>query len=212
MDEQPQENLSSQTVKGNHYTPPETGEIGIGAKFFRYRDYTPLPLILMFLLFEKVSVLSAVLGILTIGFGELIRIYSVAFIGSISRTRKNRTGGRLIQEGPFSYVRNPLYVGNFLITTGIAIFTGNFFLIILAAVLFAVQYYYIVKYEEDLLLKTFGDEYVQYANNVPPWIPDRRVVLDEIAWPDTFAPAIRSESKTLMAIFAMVGLLTLLGS
>lgn len=181
----------------------------LGELFFKYRDYTPLPLIALLIVFCQVSVASAVLGMLLVFGGELIRIYSVAFIGSISRTRKNRTGGKLIQEGPFGYVRNPLYVGNFFITMGVAVFGGNLWVMAIAAVMFSVQYYYIVQYEENLLLETFGDEYVAFCNQVPAWFPAKKLNLESLEWPDNFSPAIKSETKTLMTIAALILILTL---
>ena len=132
----------------------------IGQWFFKYRDFTPIPLIILLLIFSEPTILTAMLGTLVIMSGELIRVYSVAFIGSISRTRKDRTGGNLVDSGPFGLVRNPLYVGNFFITMGFSLFGGNLYIAILGFVMFSVQYFFIVKYEENLLRKEFGDNIV----------------------------------------------------
>lgn len=176
----------------------------IGESFFKYRDYTPVPLIILVLIFAKASLVTATLGTLLIVFGELIRIYSVSFIGSISRTRKNRTGGNLIKEGPFSFVRNPLYVGNFFMSFGVSVFAGDPVIMILTVLLFAIQYYFIVKYEESLLRETFGEEYAEYCKEVPPWIPKKLIDWDELIAPGSLKKAIKSETKTLMAAVAMV--------
>lgn len=182
----------------------------IGEKIFKLRDYTPIPLIILLLIFAKPTVVTATFGLLAVMLGELLRIYAVGFIGSISRTRKNRTGGNLISGGPFGYVRNPLYVGNFFVSVGLAIFAGNLFIILLTALLFGIQYFFIVKYEESLLVKTFGDEYKEYCEKVPAWFPRRSVKLDELDWPDTLSPALRSEKKTLMAIAGVLFFLLIL--
>ena len=181
--------------------------VAIGQKFFKYRDYTPLPLILLIFIFAHPSVFSATLGTLAVAFGECIRVYSVSFIGSISRTRKDRTGAHLIQEGPYGLVRNPLYVGNFFISAGLALYSGSLILLLLTMCLFTVQYYYIVKYEESLLAEIYGEEYLTYCQNVPAWIP-RRGGAETV--PQSFAPheslvkAFASEKKTLMAIAAVM--------
>lgn len=181
----------------------------IGELFFKYRDYTPVPLILLLLLLAKPTVGSATIGMFLLLCGELIRIYAVAFIGSISRTRKNQTGSNLITTGPFGYVRNPLYVGNFLISFGVAVYGGNNFISVLTVLLFAMQYYFIVKYEENLLHERFGDEYRAYCEQVPAWFPRRSIKLEDLEWPDSFTAAFRSERKTLMAIAAMIIILML---
>ena len=59
-------------------------KISTGQWFFKNRDYTPIPLILLLLLFGDPNVRSD-LGLLLVVLGELIRVYSVSFIGSISR-------------------------------------------------------------------------------------------------------------------------------
>lgn len=176
----------------------------IGKKFFELRDYTPIPLVIMILFFADASVLSATLGLVAILAGELFRIYSVAFIGKISRTRKGSTGDNLIKSGPFSWVRNPLYVGNFFISVGIAIYSGSLAMIVLTAALFSVQYVFIVAYEEAVLLKKFGQEYEDYRNVVPAWFPRHMPKLHEIEWPSSYTKALESEKKTLMAIVGML--------
>jgi protein-S-isoprenylcysteine O-methyltransferase Ste14 len=183
--------------------------VELGEWFFKARDYTPIPLIFLLLFFGEPSVKSATIGLLLIMLGELFRIYSVGFIGTISRTRSQSTGQRLITEGPFSYVRNPLYVANFLITLGFTVFGGNLWLLALTVILFVVQYYFIVAYEENLLLAKFGEEYEDYRLRVPRWIPDRLPNLDQMMWPDTFTPALKSEKRTLTTIFSLIFLLAL---
>lgn len=183
--------------------------IEIGKKLFQWRDYTPIPLIVLLLIFSDPELFTVTLGLILIMAGELFRIYSVSFIGGVSRTRTSSTGQRLVTSGPFGLVRNPLYVGNFFITLGFAVFGGVVWIMILAILMFAFQYYYVVKYEESLLLEKFGDEYKAYLETVPAWIPRSLPSLEAIEWPETFSPAIKSEKRTLTAIAALLVVLLL---
>ncbi len=183
--------------------------VKIGEWFFKSRDYTPIPLIILLLIFGEATALTATLGLLLITFGELFRIYSVAFIGTVSRTRSHSTGQRLITTGPFAYVRNPLYVGNFGITAGVAVFGGVTWIFVLTVLLFAIQYYYIVRFEEDLLLERFGEEYAEFMRTTPRWIPQHFPKLEAIEWPDNFSPSLKSEKRTLTTIFALVFLIAI---
>ena len=186
--------------------------VDIGERLFELRDYTPIPLILLTLYVAEPTVGAAVLGTVIAMLGELIRVYSVAFIGSVSRTRNVETAGAaLITGGPFAFVRNPLYVGNFLITMGLAVFSAKGWLVFVAAALFAFQYYCIVKHEERLLVSRFGSAYEDFMATVPPWIPAKWPTLETIEWPTTFSPALRSERRTLLTIVVLVTLLTLKG-
>jgi len=183
--------------------------VELGEWFFKARDYTPVPLILLLLFLGEPSVKSATIGMLLIFVGELSRIYSVGFIGTVSRTRSQSTGQRLISEGPFAFVRNPLYLSNFMIVLGFTVFGGKLWLMGLTVLLFLVQYYFIVAYEENLLVAKFGEEYEDYMLRVPRWIPERLPSLDTVVWPDTFTPALKSEKRTLTTIFSLIFLLAL---
>jgi protein-S-isoprenylcysteine O-methyltransferase Ste14 len=185
--------------------------VDIGEKLFEWRDYTPIPLIVLVLFTADPSVRSATLGTLLVVLGELIRVYSVAFIGMVSRTRNTGTAGAsLITTGPFAHVRNPLYVGNFCITLGMAAYSGVTWLVLLTIVLFAFQYYCIVKHEERLLIARFGREYEDYMQRVPAWVPTRMPKLETLEWPESFSKALRSERRTLAAIALMLLALALL--
>ena len=174
----------------------------IGKTFFKYRDYTPIPLILILLFVAKPTVVSATIGILLIILGEGLRLYSVGFIGAISRTRKDRTGGELITSGPFAYIRNPIYCGNFFISLGIASYGGVLWFVLLTFLGFIIQYGPIVKYEEHFLFETFTERYEAYCKNVPAWVPKKQVAFDalELEWPPDIKIAIKSEKRTLAAI------------
>jgi protein-S-isoprenylcysteine O-methyltransferase Ste14 len=172
----------------------------LGETLFRLRDYTPIPLILLLLAVGKSTVFASTLGTICIAIGELLRIYSVAFIGSISRTRKGSLGGALITSGPFAYVRNPLYVANFFILLGFVLFSSSIWFVLFSVGLFAFQYYWIVQYEENLLVTKFGQEYVDYQLQVPAWLPRKWPALSEIEWPTSYSAALRSERRTLTSI------------
>ncbi len=64
-----------------------------------------------------------ILGFALIVPGELIRLAGVAAAGTVTR-RRSRDVQRLVTYGIFRWVRNPLYVGNFLIWMGFVIISG----------------------------------------------------------------------------------------
>lgn len=182
-------------------------KVTIGEWFFKYRDYTPIPLIILLLAFGEPSVLTATIGMLSIVFGELFRIYSVSFIGTVSRTRSSSTGQSLVSSGPFSIVRNPLYVGNFFVSFGFSLFSGVTWIAALTVFMFALQYYFIEKYEASVLTGKFGEDYTNYRKKVPAFIPTSLPKLENIEWPKDFSPALKSEKRTLTTIFALLALI-----
>lgn len=125
------------------------------------------------LVFMEPTLLSIVFGFAVALSGELIRIWSVGFAGSETRTTSGVGGTYLVTQGPYSIVRNPLYLGNILIYTGIGIMSNALFpyLQIAGWIFFTFQYYCIILAEEDFLSNKFSETYSQYRSSVNRFIP-----------------------------------------
>ena len=76
----------------------------------------------------------------------------------------------LVTTGPYRLIRNPLYLGGFLIYLGIIITIPSLFLAILGLIGFLIIYIGIAR-EEKGLERRFGEDYRRYKQNVPGWIP-----------------------------------------
>lgn len=144
--------------------------------FFKFRSYTPIPLLLVMLYFSEPFIPAIYWGIVLLIIGESIRIWAVRHAGGRTRTRK--VGAKsLVTSGPFAYVRNPLYLGNMLLYLGIVLIAGGMHMWILffvALIFFIIQYSLIVSLEQETLTKKFGDEYLIYCENVPALFPRLR--------------------------------------
>lgn len=143
----------------------------IGAVLFRHRGWLPLlflgiPLIMP----GSTSPFRWRIGLALIVIGEAVRLAGVAAAGSVTR-RRSRNVQRLVTYGIFAWCRNPLYVGNFLIWIGFVAISGVLWFLPLAILLFAVEYELIVRYEEGVLESTFGQQYLDYKNATPRWVP-----------------------------------------
>lgn len=175
--------------------------------FFRYRSYTPIPFLIVMIIFEDASVESLVTGFTIALIGEAIRLWGVSWAGSETRTTGKVGGTFLIISGPFAYVRNPLYVGNILMYLGLGIMSYALFpyLQIGALIFFIVQYYLIVKAEEEYLFNAFGEKYKKYFNNVPRFFPKFIPYRDPNVEQPQFKinQGLKSERRTLQALFAV---------
>jgi len=80
-------------------------------------------------------------------------------------------GHRLITEGPYNLVRNPIYTGMFgvLIATGLA--ASRWPMLIAAMVFFLCGTWIRIRREENLLRQSFGAEFEAYRSRVPALIP-----------------------------------------
>jgi len=180
--------------------------------FFKYRSYTPIPLALLIIYFAQPSRPFIIAGSICLLLGEAIRFWAVSYAGGVTRTR--RVGApSLCMAGPFRYVRNPLYLGNMLMYTGVVLIAGApnlLAMLITTWLFFAVQYLLIISLEEETLTNLFGEEYRNYKQHVPRLIPHLR------GWnrPPSHTPApfwktLNTERRTLQNVLLILILLTL---
>ena len=180
--------------------------------FFKSRSYTPIPILSMMLYFARPNSPYFLLGIILIVIGEIIRLRSVSFAGGETRTM-NVGASSICKSGPYSIVRNPLYIGNVMIYIGFALVAGSAYVItisLITLVYFLIQYSLIISLEEEALEKKFGDEYIAYKRAVPSIIPKiNNTFRNYDTIPSPLAKTIKTEKRTLQNIF-LVSLLFLL--
>jgi len=109
--------------------------------------------------------LSEMLGYALLVTATLWRIWCALFIAGT----KN---GELSSEGPYSVVRNPLYIGNFLGAVGFGFAVEQPLLGLTLGLVFILGHPAVVAQEEANLLRIFGERYREYCSRVPRWIPE----------------------------------------
>jgi len=104
--------------------------------------------------------------------GQAIRFFVIGF-AYIKRGGKNRRiyADDLVTEGVYAHVRNPMYVGNFLILVGLAIIWGSPLAFAIGVPLVGFLYFAIIVSEEAYLRDKFGDAYDAYARDVNRFVP-----------------------------------------
>jgi protein-S-isoprenylcysteine O-methyltransferase Ste14 len=174
----------------------------IGAVLFKNRGWLPI-------LFLGIPILAPgttspnrwVVGAFLIALGEAFRLAGVAAAGTTTR-RRSRNVHRLVTYGVFSWSRNPLYNGNFLVWIGFVVVSGVMWFLPIAVLLFGTEYSFIVRYEEGVLESTFGRVYLDYKNAVPRWLPVKphEPERGELDWRE----ASKSEVSTFLQYLVLV--------
>lgn len=187
----------------------------LGQRLFEYRSYTPIPFLIVMIIFARPTLTSILIGFFIVICGEAVRMWGVSIVGSETRTTGAVGGTYLVTKGPYAYVRNPLYLGNMIMHCGFGVMSLAIFpwLVIAALLFFILQYSLIVRSEEDYLAKRFGDEYERYRQSVPRFIPSLKKYLSGNApQPDfDWKRGIKSEKRTLQAIAALGTIVAILG-
>jgi protein-S-isoprenylcysteine O-methyltransferase Ste14 len=181
---------------------------------FKYRSYTPIPFILLMVIFAQPSLSGIVVGFVIVLSGEFVRLWGVSHAGSETRTTDGVGSSRLVTNGPFAYIRNPLYAGNILIYFGVGIMSwaGFPFLPLVTLLYFVFQYTMIVNLEEEHLIQKYGEEYRRYKSAVPKIFPTLRKYntgSDDQPKAD-WRRGMKSENRTIQAIFIVVAIVIVL--
>jgi len=192
-----------------------------GAFLFRGRSYLPLlvaPLVVAaFLdpqythpLFNGFSgSLWKALCILVSLTGFAIRCLVAGYVplGTSGRNTERQVAESLNTKGLYSIVRNPLYLGNFLIILGLLLFAQVWWFTLVGIAIFWIFYERIIFTEEEFLRQKFGATFVDWSMKTPVFIP-RSLACQKPELPYAWKTVLKREHSTQ---FGMISTLTLLG-
>jgi len=158
--------------------------INDGKYLFKYRGQIPIILFLISIpIISKTSYYNIdntnlvffiqCLGVITSVLGLLLRYYTVGTTpeGTSGKNRNKQVAKHLNIRGAYSIVRNPLYLGNYMIWLGLSIFSISYIFIIITTLLFIIHYERIILAEENFLLAKFKTKYEKFTNQAPVFFP-----------------------------------------
>ncbi|OGF99569.1 hypothetical protein A2Y99_04355 [Candidatus Gottesmanbacteria bacterium RBG_13_37_7] len=75
----------------------------------------------------------------------------------------------LVTKGIYKYTRNPMYLSVLVILFGYFLLFGHLLLLIYPIIAFLFFHLFITLYEEPILRKKFGQDYIRYCQKIPRW-------------------------------------------
>lgn len=117
-----------------------------------------------------------VLGSLVAALGALLRVWGTAYLGYQTVHHGSMQSGALMADGPYRYVRNPLYLGGWCMMMALSLTmppSGALFTIVLSGFF----YLRLILGEEAFLSSRLGEPYQHYLRAVPRFIPRLRAGL-----------------------------------
>ena len=156
-----------------------------GGFLFRWRGVVPLALLpLVALALPESERIDAALGehaahgfflaCLALSYGGLgIRFLTAGFApaGTSGRNTRGQRAAVLVTTGPYSVVRNPLYVGNFIAMLGIVVSLKVWWLVLVFLLAYALYIERVVAAEEAYLSQRFGAAYQRWVAVTPAFVP-----------------------------------------
>ena len=113
-----------------------------------------------------------VIGLLLVAVGAGVSSFAAAIFQARETTRKPwGEPTKFVEQPPFTWTRNPMYLGLTTTLLGLAIFFGSIAMLLLAApVFFAVIDRLVIPREEETMERIFGQDYVAYKDRVRRWL------------------------------------------
>lgn len=111
------------------------------------------------------------LGMLLVTAGAALSSYAAALFSGHATT-KNPHGRptTLVNEAPYTFTRNPMYLGLATVLLGFAIFFGSPAMLIAPLVFFFMIDRMLIPEEEMTLERLFGEQYLEYKRRVRRWL------------------------------------------
>jgi len=106
--------------------------------------------------------IAEIFGIGFILLGQLIRVSARGF-----KSENSKNGFDLVKTGPYSLVRNPMYLGIILIGFGAVLMLFKWWVVIIFLCFFYIRYILLVYKEEKKLKLSFAEKYADYCKDVP---------------------------------------------
>ena len=158
--------------------------VSSGYWLFRWRSYFPIFIILFFIPamveYEYVGgsrEMTTTWGLFCLIVGLLGLLFRIMVVGHTPQNTSGRNTREQIAEvlntsGWYSVVRHPLYLGNYIMGLGIALFPYSWWMPVIYTLAFTLYYERIMVAEEDFLRTKFGDDFEKWSAKTPGFFPD----------------------------------------
>jgi protein-S-isoprenylcysteine O-methyltransferase Ste14 len=129
-----------------------------------------------------------------------------AFAGALLRglaagtIKKDHT---LATDGPYSWTRNPLYLGSFLLQLGFGVMSGSWIAAALTILPSFIIYPNVIRNEEQHLSRLFPVDFAAYCDRVPRFLPRFRTTTQSFSFPQYLK---NREYNTALGFAAVLGI------
>jgi protein-S-isoprenylcysteine O-methyltransferase Ste14 len=192
--------------------PPESFVDALGRFFYRFRGVLPVPVALAAVVLSwrghiepgpggaAVDEALNVVGLALCVLGAALRFVTIALVPEgTSANNRVPTARALNTTGPYAVVRHPLYLANAHLVAGLLLIANTPWAYALGAGTFFVAYLLIIRTEEALLARLFGDAWRSWAARVPAIVPKLSALPHAFAGPFAWKRAALREVNTLVA-------------
>lgn len=140
-------------------------------------------------------------GAILVGIGEAIRLWASGHV------KKNKM---LATDGPYAFVRHPLYVGNILVLLGFSVASMLWWSFVLMAFLLWFYYPPAISYEDKKLQGIFGEQWESWSRDIHALIPTFKSRSSQSSSEWSFKQSLMQNVEPVIALYLAVFLYLLL--
>ena len=143
-------------------------------------------LLLFGVIFEYLSIPKMInyvftsLGISAFFFALALRLWAIKSLGGrwetlvLGENKKEAGSPGLIKNGPYKYVRHPIYLGAIIESLSIPLAFNSYFTLVVVILVYLPLIVFRASLEEKKSVKIFGGDYLEYISGVPRFFPFKR--------------------------------------
>lgn len=154
-----------------------------GKVLLRYRGQVPAILLVLAVpamyytsygyISDEIKVVLTLFSVLFSLIGIGLRAYTIATTPRRIKVSRNevKVPETLFISGIYSVLRHPIYLGNFFVWSGVALFVFNLWFALLFLLLYGIYFERVIFAEERFMERKYGNQYVEWSLHVPAFIP-----------------------------------------
>ncbi len=145
-------------------------------------------------------------GFILMLLGMAFRMYSAGYLSG-GHTTMIINADYICTSGPFAYIRNPLYLGNFVIGLALGIAFNEWYGYVVFIVHYITAYSILITYEEKFLADKFGAMYKEYSAHTRRFLPRLKPFTDVPTVNPNFKLGILSEKYYFLFLILLFAIL-----
>ena len=130
----------------------------------RVHELPVIPVLVSPIVFRSAGYLLILAGVIIAAWGM------ITFARAHTAIIPHKPASSLVDTGPYSFTRNPMYTGMTLQYLGIAVCLNSGWAFLLLPVVLFLLYHFVIRREERYLSDAFGDTYDDYRARVKRWV------------------------------------------
>ncbi len=129
-----------------------------------------VPIPVKFLLHGTTTYQLWIAGVCLMLLGITFRMYTAGYLSG-AHTTTSIHADFICTSGPFAHIRNPLYLGNFIIGLSLAIAFNEWYGYLVFVLHYIIVYSILIPYEEKFLADKFGETFAEYRAHSRRFLP-----------------------------------------